>query len=78
LRYLDTYSTVRSELTGHDLMALGAPAGPVLRTLRDSLRYLRLDGTITNVESETDFARAMIAELEPAQCDGENEPGGPG
>jgi tRNA nucleotidyltransferase (CCA-adding enzyme) len=63
LRYLDSYSLVRSELTGRDLMAMGAPAGPELRKLRDTLRYLRLDGTIADVETETEFARGLIAEL---------------
>jgi tRNA nucleotidyltransferase (CCA-adding enzyme) len=60
LRYLEEYSSVRSELSGHELMELGAEQGRMLRELRDELRYLRLDGIVVDRENEINFASKLI------------------
>ena len=61
-RWIEEYSTVRSELDGHELLALGLRPGPLVGQIRDTLRYLRLDGIITTIEEERQQAAEMITE----------------
>ncbi|MBN2082158.1 CCA tRNA nucleotidyltransferase [bacterium] len=61
-RWLEEYSLVRSELDGHELLALGLRPGPLVGQIRDTLRYLRLDGIITSVEEERQQAAELITE----------------
>ena len=60
LHYLEDYSNVRSELSGEQLIELGAERGRVMRQVRDELRYLRLDGVIGDRETELAFAAKLI------------------
>lgn len=64
-RYLEEFSQVRGELDGHALIALGVPAGPALGELRDRIRYMRLDGVITDAQAERDLATELAQRLRP-------------
>jgi len=70
LRYVEVYSEVRGELTGHNLIALGVPAGPALGELRNQLRYMRLDGVITDAAGEREYAKEYLARLGPDSAGG--------
>jgi len=63
LRFIENWSHVRSELSSDELRALGLSPGPAFGALRNQLRYLRLDGIITSVEQEREYARQYIAGL---------------
>ena len=58
-RYLAEWSTVKSELDGNDLRALGIPPGPVYREILRSLRDARLDGALGSRAEEEKMARTL-------------------
>ena len=58
-RYLSEWCTVKSELDGDDLRALGVPPGPVYREILRSLRDARLDGAIGSRAEEEKMARTL-------------------
>ncbi|GAB4568855.1 MAG: CBS domain-containing protein [Anaerolineae bacterium] len=56
---------VTTELTGHDLKAMGLKPGPVFRRILDALLDARLDGRVRDREGELALARKLAAELAP-------------
>jgi tRNA nucleotidyltransferase (CCA-adding enzyme) len=58
--YIEEYSTTKGWLSGHDLLALGLPPGRALGRVQQQLRYLRLDGVITNEQAEREAALGLI------------------
>jgi tRNA nucleotidyltransferase (CCA-adding enzyme) len=58
-RYLSEWCTVKSELDGDDLRALGIAPGPVYREILRSLRDARLDGAISSRAEEEKMARTL-------------------
>ncbi|MEZ5339233.1 MAG: hypothetical protein R3F46_13360 [bacterium] len=60
LNYLLDYSQVRPELSGHELIRLGIPAGPAVGECHRRLRALRLDGHIVSVEDERNIVMRMV------------------
>ncbi len=60
-RYTRELRFVRPELSGADLMAMGAAEGPELGKILDSLRDGRLDGKLRNAEEERALARELLA-----------------
>jgi tRNA nucleotidyltransferase (CCA-adding enzyme) len=63
LRYVEELSQVRSELGSDELRGLGLSPGPAFGELRNRLRYMRVDGIISSVDEERDYARQYIAGL---------------
>jgi tRNA nucleotidyltransferase (CCA-adding enzyme) len=51
-RYITHLRTVQPLLTGHDLEALGFPAGPLFRTILDDLLGARLDNRVVTLDDE--------------------------
>ena len=51
-RYITHLRTVQPILTGHDLEALGFPAGPLFRTILDDLLGARLDNRVVTLDDE--------------------------
>jgi tRNA nucleotidyltransferase (CCA-adding enzyme) len=64
VRFIEDWSHVRSELGSDELRALGLAPGPAFGALRNQLRYLRLDGIISSVEQEREYAQQYIAGLQ--------------
>ncbi|MDR1657384.1 MAG: CBS domain-containing protein [Deltaproteobacteria bacterium] len=54
--YLAVYRRVKPLVGGDDLLALGLPAGPTLQRVLTALREARLDGLVTSLEDERNFA----------------------
>ena len=46
---------VKPELNGHDLLALGVPAGPAVGQLLERLLVARLDGTVSSRTDEVEL-----------------------
>jgi hypothetical protein len=59
-KFLDELRSVSPQLDGADLMALGAPSGPVLGRIIDELFDARLDGRVATVEDERRFVREAL------------------
>ena len=51
-RYITHLRTVQPLLTGHDLEALGFPAGPLFRMILDDLLGARLDNRVVTLDDE--------------------------
>jgi tRNA nucleotidyltransferase (CCA-adding enzyme) len=63
VRFIEDWSHIRSELGSEELRGLGLEPGPAFGALRNQLRYLRLDGIISSVEQEREYAQQYIAGL---------------
>ena len=55
--YLSDWWSVAPRLRGHDLLALGVPAGPEMGATLRELRRARLDGETHSVQDERELAR---------------------
>lgn len=55
--YLSDWWSVAPRLRGHDLLALGVPAGPEMGATLRELRRARLDGETHSVQDEQELAR---------------------
>ncbi len=60
LNYLEEYSQVHPDLSGHELIKLGIPAGPAIGECHRRLRDLRLDGHVTTEEDERIVVQRMV------------------
>ena len=60
--YLDKLRDVKPALTGHDLIELGLPPGPIFQDILGELRAARLNGQITTREQELALAQNRIAQ----------------
>jgi tRNA nucleotidyltransferase (CCA-adding enzyme) len=58
-RYAAVWQTIRPQLTGADLQALGLPPGPLYSTILSALRTARLDGQISTREQEIALTQQM-------------------
>lgn len=56
-RYLSEWWSVAPRLRGHDLLALGVPAGPEMGAALRELRRARLDGETHSAQDEQELAR---------------------
>lgn len=56
--YLDELMDVETSLTGHDLLEMGVPQGPVVGLLLRQLLHARLDGDVTTPEDERKFVKS--------------------
>lgn len=70
--YLDQWQHIHPDLNGHDLRAMGLPAGPIYRTILTTLRNRRLDGQIQSRDEEVELAR-HIADNPPATENNRNQ-----
>ena len=59
--YLHELRGVHAELTGKDLIALGAAEGPAIGRLLDALLLARLDGEVTDIEGEKALVRRAMS-----------------
>lgn len=59
--YLTRLSSVRTQLSGTELQALGVPRGPAIRRLKERLLEARLDGKVASKDEELALARRLIA-----------------
>ena len=57
--YLETYRSMKPQLSGHDLHAMGLTPSPLFRKLLDRLLEARLNGEVTNAMEE----RALVQRL---------------
>ena len=60
--YFDELRDVKTEITGHDLIALGIKQGPFVGEILTCLRDARLDGEISDSEDERKFISANFAD----------------
>lgn len=58
--YRAEWCSIRSELSGNDLKAMGLPSGPRYKEILHALQARRLDGQITNRAQEEEFVRAQM------------------
>ncbi len=58
--YLSHWWSVAPRLRGHDLLALGVPAGPEMGATLRELRRARLDGETHSVQDEQELARQWV------------------
>jgi poly(A) polymerase len=49
-------------LTGHDLMRLGSPPGPLYKRVLDAVREAQLEGTVTTPKQALELAQRLVAE----------------
>lgn len=61
--FLGRLRSVRVEISGADLIAVGIPPGAHMRTIFDALLEGRLRGSITSRKDETDHAQRLFAGL---------------
>ena len=59
-RYLETWCSVRPELRGEDILALGVPPGPAVGQALRRLRAARLDGLARSREDEIALVRSEL------------------
>ncbi|MBI4234456.1 MAG: CCA tRNA nucleotidyltransferase [Chloroflexi bacterium] len=62
LHYLEDLRHVRSRLSGHDLLALGVPHGPLVGQLLEELQTASLDGVVRSREEETALVQRRLQE----------------
>jgi tRNA nucleotidyltransferase (CCA-adding enzyme) len=55
--YLDELRTIRTSISGNDLMRMGFPQGPQIKEALQKLHAARLDGTIITPAQEFDFVK---------------------
>ena len=67
-RYLGEWWSVAPRLRGHDLLALGVPAGPAVGEALRELRRARLDGETESVQDEEDLARRWAEVTDKIAC----------
>jgi len=60
--YLEARDTVKAEINGHDLKAMGIKPGPVYKSILSELYKSRLDGSITSKEEEIAFVYKLLKE----------------
>ncbi len=60
-RYLDEWRWVKPELSGEELLEMGAVRGPMVGEILAKLRDASLDGTVNSVECEQRLARELLA-----------------
>ena len=60
VEYLRSWRHIRPALSGDDLIALGATAGPALGATLRSLRAARLDGQVTTREAELRMVQELL------------------
>jgi len=60
--YWEKIRLTKSELTGHDLEALGFPPGPAFHKVLAAVRDACLDGRVSSREEELALARSLLAE----------------
>ncbi len=58
--YLREWQLVKPEVTGDDLLALGAAPGPRFREILDAIRDARLDGRVRKRDDEVALAKEML------------------
>lgn len=58
--YVTRLKDVEPLLTGHDLKAMGLPPGPLYRRILEALREARLDGQLTDRQSELDYIETLL------------------
>lgn len=56
--FVTTSSTVKPEISGKDLKALGFKEGPIFKEILEKLRDLRIDGLVKTKEDEINFVLA--------------------
>jgi tRNA nucleotidyltransferase (CCA-adding enzyme) len=59
--YLTRLCTVKIQLTGTELQAMGVPRGPAIRKLKERLLAARLDGEVASRDEELALAQRLIA-----------------
>jgi tRNA nucleotidyltransferase (CCA-adding enzyme) len=65
LRYLEGWRRLRTSLDGDDLIAMGAPRGPVIGSMLARLRAAKLDGEAPSRRDEERLARRLLARHTP-------------
>ncbi|MDD3895262.1 MAG: hypothetical protein PHU36_09650, partial [Syntrophomonadaceae bacterium] len=60
--YLEARDTVKAEINGHDLKAMGIKPGPIYKSILNELYKARLDGSITSKEEEIAFIYKLLKE----------------
>ena len=66
--YLSDWWSVAPRLRGHDLLALGVPAGPEMGEALRELRRARLDGETNSVRDEQELARKWAQVSDKIAC----------
>ena len=66
--YLSEWWSVAPRLRGHDLLALGVPAGPEMGEALRELRRARLDGETHSVQDEQELARKWAQVSDKIAC----------
>jgi tRNA nucleotidyltransferase (CCA-adding enzyme) len=61
--YMERHRHVKTELTGHDVMAAGVPEGPRVGELLKELRAARLDGKVHSRDEELGFVKRRLSAL---------------
>jgi tRNA nucleotidyltransferase (CCA-adding enzyme) len=61
--YFTHLQNTRSAITGHDLVELGVPTGPVIGILLERLLAARLNGQVTSREEEVALAHELLPTL---------------
>ena len=59
--YLDELRPIRTDISGDELLGMGAAQGPVIGQILLQLRDAKLDGKISTIEEERALARALLA-----------------
>lgn len=65
--YFEELREVKTELSGHDLLALGINQGPAIGEILTRLRDARLDGELTSSEDERSFVMTNFADKMSSQ-----------
>lgn len=68
LDFLERSRHVRTALDGHDVLALGIPAGPEVGRVLRRLRVAKLNGEVISREDEERLVRALLAEKAGARA----------
>ncbi|MBW2092552.1 MAG: CBS domain-containing protein, partial [Deltaproteobacteria bacterium] len=60
--YFTKLKTVRIEITGKDLIAMGLKPGPKFKSILDSIHQARLNGELKSLEEEKQFVKQLLSD----------------
>ena len=63
-QFVDSWSRIRSNLTGRGLERLGVPSGPFMGKLLEELRDARIDGRIRSTRAEIAYVKRRLRQVQ--------------
>ena len=59
-RYLSVYKIIKADLNGNEIIKLGVPPGPKVKSVLDLLLENKLDGKLKSKKASTEYVRDLV------------------